>query len=238
MMTTRDYDVVLYGAGGFTGRQTVAYFARHAPEGLRWALAGRHRGKLEAVRDACGERARTADILIADSAQQDTVDAVVARARIVLNTAGPFALYGTPVVDACVRFETHYVDITGETPWVHELIARYHDRAAASGTRIIPCCGFDSVPSDLGTLLMVRHVQQTFGAPCVEVRGYFQLSGGLNGKPSGAGHCGRRASIRSSEVGLAHFSWRRSTPASCVAAPRFTPSGWTRMDPSSSIRRP
>ena len=180
-MTTRDYDVVLYGAGGFTGRQTVAYFARHAPEGLRWALAGRHRGKMEAVRDACGERARTADILIADSAQQDTVDAVVARARIVLNTAGPFALYGTPVVDACVRFETHYADITGETPWVHELIARYHDRAAASGTRIIPCCGFDSVPSDLGTLLMVRHVQQTFGAPCVEVRGYFQLSGGLNG---------------------------------------------------------
>jgi short subunit dehydrogenase-like uncharacterized protein len=80
-----------------------------------------------------------------------------------------------------VRFGTHYVDITGETPWVHEMITRYHERAAAAGVRIIPCCGFDSVPSDLGTFLMARHVQQTFGAPCVEVRGYFQLSGGLNG---------------------------------------------------------
>jgi short subunit dehydrogenase-like uncharacterized protein len=177
----RDYDVVLYGAGGFTGKQTAAYFARHAPADLRWALAGRHRDKLEAARAASGGPAHTADILIADSREQATVDDVVSRARVVLNTAGPFALYGTPVVDACVRFGTQYVDITGETPWVHDLITRYHERAAAAGTRIIPCCGFDSVPSDLGTLLMARHIQQALGVPCVEVRGYFQVSGGLNG---------------------------------------------------------
>ena len=98
-----------------------------------------------------------------------------------LSTAGPFALYGTPVVDACVRFGTHYVDITGETPWMREIASRYHERAAADGTRIIPACGFDSVPSDLGALLMARHVRDTLGVPCAEVRGYFQFSGGLNG---------------------------------------------------------
>ena len=160
----KQYDVVLYGAGGFTGKQTVAYFSRHAPPGLRWALAGRHRDKLEAARAENG--AHAAEILIADSDDQATVDAVVSRTRLVLSTAGPFALYGTPVVDACVRFATHYVDITGETPWVHDLIARYHERAAAAGTRIIPCCGFDSVPSDLGAFLMARHMQSARCALC------------------------------------------------------------------------
>jgi short subunit dehydrogenase-like uncharacterized protein len=175
----KDLDVVLYGAAGFTGRQTVAYFAQHAPADLRWAIAGRHRARLDAARAESG--AQAVEILIADSRDQATVDAVVSRTRLVLNTAGPFALYGTPVVDACVRFGTHYVDITGETPWVHDLISRYHERAAAAGTRIIPCCGFDSVPSDLGAMLMARHIQRTLGVGCVEVRGYFQLSGGLNG---------------------------------------------------------
>ncbi|HUE88351.1 MAG TPA: saccharopine dehydrogenase NADP-binding domain-containing protein [Vicinamibacterales bacterium] len=180
-MPARDYEVILYGAGGFTGKQSVAYFSQHAPAGLRWAIAGRHREKLEAARSLGPGGAQGPDILIADSADQRSVDAVVSRTRIVLNTAGPFALYGTPVVDACVRFGTHYVDITGETAWVHELITDYHQPAAAAGVRIIPCCGFDSVPSDLGTLLMARHIQRAFGVPCVEVRGYFQLAGGVNG---------------------------------------------------------
>jgi len=180
-MPTREYDVVLYGASGFTGRQAVAYFSTQAPAGLRWAMAGRHRDTLVAVRAEVGGSARAADILVADSGQQAAVDAVVARTRIVLNTAGPFALYGTAIVDACVRFGTHYVDITGEVPWIHEIITRYHDRAAVAGTRIITSCGFDSVPSDLGALLMARHIQEAFGVPCTEVRTYFQLYGGFNG---------------------------------------------------------
>jgi short subunit dehydrogenase-like uncharacterized protein len=166
---SRTYDVVLFGASGFTGRQTVAYFAQHAPARLRWAVAGRSREKLQAL-DA------PVDVLIADSGNQASVDAVVSRTRVVLNTAGPFARYGTPVVDACVRFGTHYADITGEAFWVQQLIAQYHDRAAAGRVRIVPCCGFDSVPSDLGAFLLARH----HGASMV--RGYFQLGGGgLNG---------------------------------------------------------
>lgn len=177
----RDYDVLLYGAGGFTGRQSVAYFAAHAPARLRWAIAGPRRQTLEAARDAADAPLSDGDLVIAPSQDQAAVDAVVARSRIVLSTAGPFALYGTPVVDACVRFGTHYVDITGETPWMREIAGRFHDRAAAAGTRIIPCCGFDSVPSDLGVWLTGRHIRDTIGVRCAEVRSYFRLSGGLNG---------------------------------------------------------
>jgi short subunit dehydrogenase-like uncharacterized protein len=178
--SARDYDVVLYGAGGFTGRQTVAYFAKRAPAGLRWAIAGPRLHTLEAACRDGGGSLTSADVLIANSNTQGAVDAVVARTRVLLSTAGPFALYGTPVVDACVRFGTDYVDITGETAWVHDIITRYHDRAASNATRIIPCCGFDSVPSDLGALLVARHLQDV-GVPCAEVRGYFRLKGGLNG---------------------------------------------------------
>jgi short subunit dehydrogenase-like uncharacterized protein len=177
----RDYDVLLYGAGGFTGRQTVAYFAAHAPAGLRWAIAGPRRHTLEAARAAARATLGDDDLIVAPSQDQRAIDAVVARSRIVLSTAGPFALYGTPIVDACVRLESHYVDITGETPWMREIAARYHEPATANGTRIIPCCGFDSIPSDLGAWLVSRHIRETFGVSCAEVRAYFQFSGGLNG---------------------------------------------------------
>ncbi len=165
----RNYDVVLYGASGFTGRQTVTYFAQHAPAGLRWAVAGRSREKLQAL-------AAPVDVLIADSADQTSMDAVVSQTRVLLSTASPFAKYGTPVIDACVRLRTDYVDITGETLWVQQLIAKYHDDAAAHGVRIVPCCGFDSIPSDIGAFLLARHYRASM------VRGYFQFGGGgLNG---------------------------------------------------------
>ena len=109
------------------------------------------------------------------------MDAIVSQTRILLTTAGPFSLYGSKIVDACVRFKTHYVDITGETFWVRDLIDRYHDRAAADGTRIIPCCGFDSVPSDLGTYLVARHIKSKLRADCREVKSFYQIRGGLNG---------------------------------------------------------
>jgi short subunit dehydrogenase-like uncharacterized protein len=164
----RDLDVILYGATGFTGRQTVAYFAKHAPADLRWAIAGRNREKLAVL---------NFPMLVADSSDQPAVDAIVARTRVLLNTAGPFALYGIKIVDSCVRFGTHYVDITGETPWARMLIDRYHEKASAEGTRIIPFCGFDSIPSDLGAMLISR----ALGPETQEVKAFFQMKGGLNG---------------------------------------------------------
>ena len=176
----RPYDVVLYGATGFVGRQTVAHFAAHA-DGVRWALAGRSAQKLEQVRQACGPGAAGAGIIVADAADQKALDALAARAVVVLSTAGPFALHGSALVAACVAHRTHYVDITGETPWVRELIDRHHAQAARDGTRIIPCCGFDSVPSDLGAWLVAEAVWRQHREPCVSVKACHSMRGGLNG---------------------------------------------------------
>ncbi len=181
-MPDRQYDVVLYGASGFTGRQTVQYFARNtSPSEVRWAIAGRNRQALETARQQAGENARSVDILVADAQDQQAIDAIASKTRVLLTTAGPFSLYGSKIVDACARYKTHYVDITGETFWVRDLIDRYHNRAAADGTRIIPCCGFDSIPSDLGTYLVARHIKNKLRADCCEVKSFYQIRGGLNG---------------------------------------------------------
>lgn len=173
------YDVVLYGATGFVGKQTVKYFIQHAePSEVRWAIAGRNRQKLESLKAELGIHV---DVFVADSTDQPALDVIAAQTRVILNTAGPFALYANGIVDACVRFQTHYVDITGETPWVKALIDRYHEQAASTGTRIIPCCGFDSVPSDLGSFLMVQFMRQAWGVSCRSIKAYFQMVGGLNG---------------------------------------------------------
>lgn len=170
MSPPRDFDIILYGATGFIGRQTVEYFKQHAPSGLTWAIAGRNQSRLTALNAGV-------PALLADASDQSAIDAIVKRTKVLLTTAGPFAIYGTGFVDACVRFGTHYTDITGETHWVRTLIDRYHEKASAEGTRIVPCCGFDSVPSDLGAML----IAQTLGPETREVKAFFKMRGGLNG---------------------------------------------------------
>lgn len=174
-MNYRKYDLVLYGASGFTGRQTVAYCQQAAPPGLRWAIAGRNRDKLNSVNSA------GVDVLIADSQDAAALDAIAECTRVVATTAGPFSLYGTQLVDSCVRHRTHYCDITGETPWIRSLIDRYHEKAAADGTRIVPTCGFDSIPSDVGAWLTARHIREVLHSECDSMAAYFKLGGGING---------------------------------------------------------
>jgi short subunit dehydrogenase-like uncharacterized protein len=178
MTRTRPFDVVLYGASGFVGRQTVRYFAEQAA-GLRWAVAGRSPAKLDALRAEFIDAAP--GVLVADAGDAAALDALAAQARVVLSSAGPFARFGSELVAACVRHGTHYVDITGETPWVRQMIDRHHAAAAKSGTRIVPGCGFDSVPSDLGAWLVARALQQRHGERCVRVKACFSIRGGLNG---------------------------------------------------------
>lgn len=178
----RPYDVVLYGASGFVGRQTVAYFAKHtavyAP-GLTWALAGRSKDKLEAVRKATG--AQHAGIVVAEAHDAAAMEALARSAKVVLSTAGPFAMYGSELVAACVRNGTHYVDITGETPWVKGLIDQHHVAAQRKGTRIIPFCGFDSIPSDLSAHLANQAMLERYGEACVATKVAFSIRGGFNG---------------------------------------------------------
>ena len=171
----RNYDLVLYGASGFTGRQTVEYCKQHAPPGLRWAIAGRNRAKLASVNSA------GVDVLIADSQDEAALDVLAAGTRVVASTAGPFGLYGTRLVDACVRRRTHYCDITGETPWIRGLIDRHHDRAVADGTRIVPSCGFDSIPSDFGAWLTASYIRDALRSECASMSAYFKMGGGING---------------------------------------------------------
>ncbi len=175
------YDVVLYGASGFVGRQTVAYFAQHGHD-VRWAVAGRNEAKLrEALSEAgVGDMGGVA-VIAADAHDRVALSALAAQSRVVLSTAGPYAMYGSELVAACVEHGTHYVDITGETPWVRDLIDRHHETASTQGTRIVPCCGFDSVPSDLGAWLVVQAMQQRHGEDCVEIKASHTMKGGLNG---------------------------------------------------------
>ena len=178
---SRTYDLVLYGASGFVGQQTVAYIASHPQVkalGLKWAVAGRSKDKLQAV---VRKYAAQAGVVVADAQDAAALDALARSARVVLSTAGPFALYGSELVAACVRHGTHYVDITGETPWVRSLIDKHHARAALDGTRIIPCCGFDSIPSDLGAWMAQQAFQSRFGVPCTDIKGAFSVRGGFNG---------------------------------------------------------
>jgi short subunit dehydrogenase-like uncharacterized protein len=171
----RKYDIVLYGASGFTGRQTVEYCKQFAPSGLRWAIAGRNRSKLDGV-NAAG-----ADVLLADAQDENALNGMAAQTRVIASTAGPFGLYGTKLVDACVRNRTHYCDITGETPWIRQQIDRHHLQAAADGTRIVPCCGFDSIPSDFGAWLISRYLRDELQSECASVSAYFRVGGGING---------------------------------------------------------
>lgn len=170
----RRHDIVLYGATGFVGRQTVAYLAAHGG-GLRWALAGRSAERLEAARGA-----NDADIVVADAADEAALSRLASGARVVLSTAGPFARHGSALVAACVAARTDYVDITGETPWVRAMIDAHHGRAERDGTRIVPGCGFDSVPSDLGAWLLVQALRAR-GERCLEAKAAFALAGGVNG---------------------------------------------------------
>ena len=177
-MTARRFDVTLYGATGFVGRQTARHFAKQA-QGVRWALAGRSAAKLESLRAEL--IAAAPGVLVADAGDVTALDALASQTRVVLSTAGPFARYGSELVAACVRHGTHYVDITGETPWVRQMIDRHHAAAANSGTRIVPGCGFDSVPSDLGAWLVARALRKQHGQRCITIKACFSMRGGLNG---------------------------------------------------------
>jgi short subunit dehydrogenase-like uncharacterized protein len=179
---SRPFDLVLYGATGFVGRLAAAYIANHpGRKRLRWAIAGRDADKLAALRDTLAGRAHPPAVIVAASDDAAALRAMAQSARVVLSTAGPFARVGDGVVDACVAARTHYADITGEVAWVRRVIDRHHARAARAGTKVVPCCGFDSVPSDLGTLLAVRALRAAHDAPCAEARGYFRMMGGFNG---------------------------------------------------------
>jgi short subunit dehydrogenase-like uncharacterized protein len=150
----RELDIVVFGASGFVGRLVAAYLASYAPGGVRIGLAGRSERRLADVRAGLGGAASAWPLLVADSADPVSVAALAQAARVVVSTVGPYRAQGLGLVQACAAAGTHYADLTGEVLFIRDSIDRCHDLAAGSGARIVHCCGFDSVPSDLGVLML------------------------------------------------------------------------------------
>ncbi|MFE5301070.1 saccharopine dehydrogenase family protein [Streptomyces sp. NPDC056632] len=177
----RPYDVVLFGATGFVGELTAEYLAEHAPSGCRWALAGRSRGKLTALRGRLAERwPRCADvpILVADSTDPEALRELADSARVVASTVGPYVWYGEELVAACAEAGTDYVDLTGEAEFVDRMYVRHDARARETGARLVHACGFDSVPHDLGVYFTVQQLPE--GVP-LRVDGFVRAGAVFSG---------------------------------------------------------
>jgi len=178
-MSDREYDIIAFGATGFTGGLVAEYLARHAPEGVRWAVAGRRESTLRDIVDRLlGTACPPAGLVVADTSEPSSIRAMAAKGRVLLSTVGPFERYGEPVVQACVETGTDYVDITGEPQFVERMIERYHDEAEQKGLKIISCCGFDSIPHDLGVLYTLDHIS-TDGPLTIE--GFVRSAGTFSG---------------------------------------------------------
>jgi short subunit dehydrogenase-like uncharacterized protein len=180
----RDYDIVLFGATGFTGGLTAAYLATHAPSGARIALAGRSPEKLAAVRTTLAEQTPAAaefGLVLADSSDPSSLDALAASTRVVITTVGPYLQYGEGLVAACAAAGTDYVDLTGEPEFVDLMYIRYHEQARQTGARLIHACGFDSIPHDLGVFWTVQQLGPGTASEQVAVEGFVAAQGTISG---------------------------------------------------------
>ena len=182
MKSERKYDIVVYGATGYTGRLVAEYLTSHyGQSGPKWAMAGRSAAKLAAVRDLIGAPADT-PLIEANSDDAASMQALAESARVVLTTVGPYQLYGEPLLAACVAAGTGYADLCGEPVWMRQMIDKYHAAAQASGARIAFSSGFDSIPFDLGVLMLQQAATAKFGSPVPRVKGRVRA---MQGKFSG-----------------------------------------------------
>ncbi len=192
----RPFDIVVYGATGYTGRLVAEYLAQeYGQSGPRWAMAGRSAAKLAEVRDLIGAPADT-PLIVADSSDPASLAAMAEQTRVVVTTVGPYQLYGTPVLAACVAAGTDYADLCGEPVWMRQMIDAHHSTAQQTGARISFSSGFDSIPFDLGVLMLQKEAQTRFGAIAPLVKGRVRA---MQGKFSG----GTAASLTASMTALA-----------------------------------
>lgn len=180
-MTDANLDIIVYGATSFVGQIITRHMhERFADGSIRWAIAGRSLAKLQSVSDAIGLSG--IELIVADAADEAALRQMCARTRVVMSTVGPYALYGSLLVQVCATSGTHYCDLTGEPQWIRRMQARHEADAKASGARIVHCCGFDSIPSDLGVHFLQRHAVQRFGQPCEKIAmRVVSMKGGASG---------------------------------------------------------
>ena len=183
-MKKPDFDLVVFGATSFVGQIQAGYLNDQfgVARTLRWAAAGRSKQKLEALRKSLGPGAASLSLIEADAGDAASLEALCARTRVVISTVGPYALYGEPMVKACADSGTDYCDLTGEVQWIRRMIRRYEEAARKSGARLVHCCGFDSIPSDMGVFFLQREAMRRFGQPCTRVKMRVRaMRGGFSG---------------------------------------------------------
>ena len=182
-MSEREFDVVVFGASGYTGKLVAEYIQSEYGENgsVKWAIAGRNREKLEGIREELGLSADLS-VLEVDSNDQGSLNAMTSSTKCVLTTVGPYQLYGSNLVESCAKNGTDYVDLTGEPGWMYEMINAHKETAQASGARIVFSCGFDSIPFDLGVYFVQQAAKDKFGKPAQHVRGRVKA---MNGEFSG-----------------------------------------------------
>ncbi|WP_027550546.1 trans-acting enoyl reductase family protein [Bradyrhizobium sp. Cp5.3] len=182
-MSSTKFDIVVYGATGFTGQLVAEYLAAHykGDKALKWAMAGRSLNKLKSVRDAIGAPADT-PLIVADASDAASLKAMVEQTMSVITTVGPYQLYGEELLAACVATGTDYFDLCGEPVWMRQMIDKHEAAAKASGARIVFSCGFDSVPFELGAFFVQEQAKRVFGAPASRVKGRVRdMRGTLSG---------------------------------------------------------
>jgi short subunit dehydrogenase-like uncharacterized protein len=173
MSEAPEFDVIIYGSTGYTGRLVAEYMAQQygtSGDAPKWAMAGRNLEKLEEVRDLIGAPKET-PLVVADSDDPASIDMMASRTRVVLTTVGPYQLYGDEVVAACVRHGTHYVDLCGEPGWMRAMIDKHQKAAEESGAQICFSCGFDSIPFDLGVWMLQQEMKKRYGKAATRIRG-------------------------------------------------------------------
>jgi short subunit dehydrogenase-like uncharacterized protein len=180
----REFEIILWGASGFTGRLVADYlYANYGKGGnLKWALAGRNQSKLEAIVEEIAGAKDALPIVIADSDDLTAMKAMADRAKVICTTVGPYALYGTKLVAACVEKGTHYCDLTGELQWMNRVIRQYQTEAEQSGACIVHTCGFDCIPSDMGVYYLQQQMKQAHGVAAAHIKLRTKaFSGGFSG---------------------------------------------------------
>jgi len=180
----RHYDIVVWGASGFTGRLVVEYLHGRYKNGgdLNWAIAGRNKQKLRQILDGLAIKENSPDILIADSHDTASLQELTRSTKVVLTTVGPYALYGSELVAACAENGTHYCDLSAEIYWLRQMMEKHQETAQASGARIVHACGFDSIPSDLGVQFLQEYAVSEFGQSCSRINLFVK---GIKGGGSG-----------------------------------------------------
>ena len=182
-MSEREFDVIVFGASGYTGKLVAEYMGKEYGnhESIRWAIAGRNKDKLSSVKKDLNLNERVS-IIEVDSTNKDSLDSMTSSAKCILTTVGPYQLYGSSLVQSCSENGTDYVDLTGEPGWMYEMINAHQDTAKNSGARIVFSCGFDSIPFDLGVYFVQQAAQEKYGKPAKHVRGRVKA---MNGEFSG-----------------------------------------------------